>query len=54
MLGNLQYDVDPTFHVKVGLNHPPLEDPDALPMWEMMITLKVHSDILFKRRRYRY
>jgi sugar-specific transcriptional regulator TrmB/predicted hydrocarbon binding protein len=34
-LGNLQYDVDPTFHVKVGLNHPPLEDPDALPMWEM-------------------
>jgi len=34
-LGNLQYDVDPTFHVKVGLNHPPVEDPDALPMWEM-------------------
>ena len=34
-LGSLEYDVDPTFHVKVGLNHPPLEDPDALPMWEM-------------------
>ena len=34
-LGNLEYDVDPTFHVKVGLNHPPQDDPDALPMWEM-------------------
>ena len=34
-LGILQYDVDPVFHVKVGLSHPPIEDPDALPMWEM-------------------
>lgn len=34
-LGRLQYDVDPTFHVKVGLFHPPVDDPDALPMWEM-------------------
>ena len=34
-LGILEYDVDPTFHVKVGLNHPPAEDPDVLPMWEM-------------------
>ena len=34
-LGKLQYDVDPTFHVKVGLFHPPTDDPDALPMWEM-------------------
>ena len=34
-LGLLQYDVDPQFHVVVGLNHPPVEDPDALPMWEM-------------------
>lgn len=34
-LGKLQYDVDPTFHVKVGLFHPPTDDPDVLPMWEM-------------------
>jgi predicted hydrocarbon binding protein len=34
-LGRLEYDVDPTFHVRVGLHHPPVEDPDALPMWEM-------------------
>ena len=34
-LGNLEYDVDPTFHVRVGLHHPPQDDPDALPMWEM-------------------
>ena len=34
-LGILEYDVDPEFHVKVGLSHPPVEDPDALPMWEM-------------------
>ena len=34
-LGSLLYDVDPTFHVKVGLNHPPVDNPDALPMWEM-------------------
>jgi sugar-specific transcriptional regulator TrmB len=34
-LGRLQYDVDPTFHVKVGLFHPPTDDPDVLPMWEM-------------------
>ena len=34
-LGMLQYDVDPQFHVIVGLNHPPVDDPDALPMWEM-------------------
>ena len=33
-LGNLEYDVDPTFHVRVGLHHPPQDDPDALPMWE--------------------
>jgi sugar-specific transcriptional regulator TrmB/predicted hydrocarbon binding protein len=34
-LGSLEYDVDPTFHVRVGLHHPPQDDPDALPMWEM-------------------
>jgi sugar-specific transcriptional regulator TrmB/predicted hydrocarbon binding protein len=34
-LGSLEYGVDPTFHVRVGLNHPPVDDPDALPMWEM-------------------
>ena len=34
-LGSLEYDVDPTFHVRVGLHHPPHDDPDALPMWEM-------------------
>ena len=34
-LGRLEYDVDPTFHVRVGLNHPPIDDVDALPMWEM-------------------
>ena len=34
-LGNLEYDVDPTFHVRVGLHHPPVDDVDALPMWEM-------------------
>ena len=34
-LGRLEYDVDPNFHVRVGLNHPPVDDPDALPMWEM-------------------
>ena len=34
-LGRLEYDVDPNFHVRVGLNHPPIDDPDALPMWEM-------------------
>lgn len=34
-LGSLEYDVDPSFHVRVGLHHPPLDDPDALPMWEM-------------------
>ena len=34
-LGNLDYDVDPEFFVRVGLNHPPIDDVDALPMWEM-------------------
>ena len=34
-LGLLQYNVDPQFHVRVGLNHPPVDDIDALPMWEM-------------------
>ena len=34
-LGLLQYDVDPQFHVVVGLTHPPIADVDALPMWEM-------------------
>ena len=34
-LGKLEYDVDPSFHVRVGLHHPPVDDPDALPMWEM-------------------
>tara|TARA_B100000767_G_scaffold168842_1_gene158073 strand:+ start:1379 stop:2779 length:1401 start_codon:yes stop_codon:yes gene_type:complete len=34
-LGVLEYDVDPLFHVRVGLNHPPIDNPDALPMWEM-------------------
>ena len=34
-LGILEYEVDPSFHVRVGLNHPPVDDPDALPMWEM-------------------
>jgi len=34
-LGSLEYEVEPVFHVKVRLNHPPLDDLDALPMWEM-------------------
>ncbi len=34
-LGSLEYDVDPSFHVRVGLHHPPVDDVDALPMWEM-------------------
>ena len=34
-LGLLQYDVDPQFHDVVGLNHPPIDDVDALPLWEM-------------------
>lgn len=34
-LGNLEYDVDPYFLVRVGLHHLPVDDPDALPMWEM-------------------
>ena len=25
-LGRLEYDVDPNFHVRVGLNHPPVDD----------------------------
>ncbi len=34
-LGTLDYEVDPDFYVRVGLNHPPIDDVDALPMWEM-------------------
>jgi len=34
-LGILEYDVDPYFLVRVGLHHLPVDDPDALPMWEM-------------------
>ncbi len=34
-LGRLEYEIEPTFHVRVGLNQPPSKDPDALPMWEL-------------------
>ena len=34
-LGRLEYGIDPVFHVQVGLDHPPSEDPDVLPMWEL-------------------
>ena len=36
-LETLEYDVDPTFHVRVGLHHPLVDDVDALPMWEWMM-----------------
>jgi predicted hydrocarbon binding protein len=34
-LGRLEYGIDPVFHVQVGLDHPPSDDPDVLPMWEL-------------------
>ncbi|DAC15118.1 MAG TPA: hypothetical protein D7H86_01700 [Candidatus Poseidoniales archaeon] len=34
-LGSLQYGIEPTFHVKVGLVHLPDDNPDVLPMWEL-------------------
>ena len=34
-LGTLLYGIEPEFHVQVGLHHPPTEDDDVLPMWEM-------------------
>ena len=34
-LGRLEYGINPVFHVQVGLDHQPSEDPDELPMWEL-------------------
>ena len=34
-LGKLEYDVDPTFHVRVGLPPTCRKSRCALPMWEM-------------------
>jgi len=34
-LGELEYDTDPFFHIKVNLTHPPSQKEDVLPLWEL-------------------
>ena len=34
-LGELEYDTVPFFHIKVNLIHPPVEDKEVLPLWEL-------------------
>ena len=34
-LGELEYDTVPFFHIKVNLTHPPVQDRDVLPLWEL-------------------
>ena len=34
-LGELEYDTVPFFHIKVNLTHPPAQDKDVLPLWEL-------------------
>ena len=34
-LGDLSYEFDPLFQIKVGLTHPPTENPNDLPLWEL-------------------
>ena len=34
-LGELEYDTVPFFHIKVNLTHPPVQDKDVLPLWEL-------------------
>ena len=34
-LGELEYDTVPFFHIKVNLTHPPVEEKEVLPLWEL-------------------
>ena len=34
-LGELEYDTVPFFHIKVNLTHPPVEEEEVLPLWEL-------------------
>ena len=34
-LGELEYDTTPFFHIKVNLTHPPVNQTDVLPLWEL-------------------
>ena len=34
-LGELEYDTVPFFHIKVNLTHPPVENEEVLPLWEL-------------------
>ena len=34
-LGELEYDTVPFFHIKVNLTHPPVDDKEVLPLWEL-------------------
>ncbi len=34
-LGELEYDTVPFFHIKVNLTHPPVQEGEVLPLWEL-------------------
>ena len=34
-LGELEYDTVPFFHIKVNLTHPPVDEEEVLPLWEL-------------------
>tara|TARA_B100001250_G_scaffold413862_1_gene449536 strand:- start:2193 stop:3575 length:1383 start_codon:yes stop_codon:yes gene_type:complete len=34
-LGELEYDTDPFFHIKVNLTHVPVDEDNVLPLWEL-------------------
>ena len=34
-LGELEYDTVPFFHIKVNLTHPPVDNKEVLPLWEL-------------------
>tara|TARA_B100000965_G_scaffold156772_1_gene130635 strand:- start:430 stop:1812 length:1383 start_codon:yes stop_codon:yes gene_type:complete len=34
-LGELEYDTVPFFHIKVNLTHPPINQKEVLPLWEL-------------------
>tara|TARA_Y100000589_G_scaffold187053_1_gene177108 strand:- start:1979 stop:3361 length:1383 start_codon:yes stop_codon:yes gene_type:complete len=34
-LGELEYDTVPFFHIKVNLTHPPVQEDEVLPLWEL-------------------
>ena len=34
-LGELEYDTVPFFHIKVNLTHPPINEAEVLPLWEL-------------------